>query len=310
MRLPITFAITILFVLKLVFAELVLKEEELLTAIQNKDVKAVQAALDAGADVDYIVSSDKRPVLHHAVDMGDLDVVEVLLSKKPNLEAEEPRGLSAIHRAAILGDPLMIHLLVEHGSDIHKTAGEAKYQALHFAAEGGTDAHASTVESLLSDHLVDPDSETAAGLTAFHLAVEHENLPIVDVLLDHGANIDHVDQLGESALHKTARAGKNSTFLKTFLSFGPSVIIQNKDGVTPQQIAQHNPFLNSSLGIFEELHDVMSSINITAEDHEEDHDDHDDSIHDESHPDESHPFLHPSILQDEDELDDDEHDEL
>ena len=85
--------------------------------------------------------------------------------------------------------------------------------------------------------ILDVPSEN--GATPLHLACSKGSKKAVDILLDLGANINAVDNEGNSCLHHAVNSS-NLTILKKLLIRGADKTIINKEGKTALQLAQEN----------------------------------------------------------------------
>jgi ankyrin repeat protein/serine/threonine protein kinase len=112
--------------------------------------------------------------LQLAVMRGRRDVVELLLSRKPNLDWRSSYGTTALHLAIQLQAKDLATLLVEHGADVD-------------AATTGL---------------------TNSGITALMLSAEAAHLDLMKLLLDHSAQIELTDRRGMTALNFASAAGQ------------------------------------------------------------------------------------------------------
>ncbi|KAK3270421.1 hypothetical protein CYMTET_21183 [Cymbomonas tetramitiformis] len=113
--------------------------------------------IDSGADVSALASSGSMSplmlaILPNSCDAGICypEVVKLLLERgAPATAAPEPRGLTALHLAAIAGHPNIVNLLVKHGAAVNAQAGQQQsgYSPLHLAFVHG---HEKVVEELIS----------------------------------------------------------------------------------------------------------------------------------------------------------------
>lgn len=84
---------------------------------------------------------------------------------------------------------------------------------------------------------VDTEGEDQrAGLS---FAAANGNMQIMDLLIDHRANVDHRDRFGDSALHWAAITGHIDS-VKRLLDAHATVDMQNGQGVTPLMLAISN----------------------------------------------------------------------
>lgn len=76
-------------------------------------------------------------------------------------------------------------------------------------------------------------------LTPLHLAGDKSHYDVMEILLKHGAKINSLDGLGQSALHRCARDGNNQA-CQILLSYGADTTIVSLQGYTPDQVAKEN----------------------------------------------------------------------
>jgi ankyrin repeat protein len=111
-----------------------------------------------------------------------MDVAEIILNKKPDIEAKNSHGQSALLVAVTYGYADVVRILLSHGAQV---------DAMH----GST------------------------GQTALIVAVQKGFLDVVEVLLDHGAEIDKKNKVQDSAL-SVAVMRKNPPMVKLILTRG------------------------------------------------------------------------------------------
>ena len=99
----------------------------------------VRLLLDNGAEIDKIAmnGSDLSP-LQSAVSSLHLDVVEVLLEYKPDVNIQMMGGFSPLMSAAALGSFEIVALLMKNGADVSQKADDGR-TAPDFASSNGHD---------------------------------------------------------------------------------------------------------------------------------------------------------------------------
>jgi len=75
------------------------------------------------------------------------------------------------------------------------------------------------------------------GRTALHYACDRENTELVQLLLEHNADVNLEDEEGETALHYACLVG-NLNIVKKLLEHGAQTSKKNKEGETPIQVAE------------------------------------------------------------------------
>ncbi|KAK4974760.1 hypothetical protein LTR66_011047 [Elasticomyces elasticus] len=161
-------------------------QQKIQQALSGPDHDVLVQLLNA-IPLDFTDSRLKQTALHLAAEVGNADVVELLCSRKWNVDRTDYRGYSAITYAAENGHEHVIKVLLDHGAQLDRTSvGKAFHPPLHAAAQKG---QKTTVELLLHRG-ANPNSTNRVGLTALHAAVEGQHAQIVKLLLDAGTEID------------------------------------------------------------------------------------------------------------------------
>jgi ankyrin repeat protein len=193
-------------------------------AAQAGNVQAVSALLAARARVHETGDSSNKTPLALAAAGGHGEVVEMLLRagaevNRPTKEPEE----KPLHCAAAGGHVGVVQRLIAAGADVSKKVENHPWAYYHglpvgplaAAALGG---HVEVVRVLLaagvSLEIRDADTEEALAQgrsprldycgTLLHCAVKHRKFPVLQVLLDAGADVDSRDRVGNTALHRAA----------------------------------------------------------------------------------------------------------
>ncbi len=117
-----------------------------------------------------------------------------------------PNGYTALHRAALLGDTVAAGRILQAGASVDATVQSLQEYSsewgdtpLHTAAAAG---HLQIVELLL-DRGADVSAVNQMGATALHRAIDHPE--VVRTLLAHGADADATDERGRTPLSWLAR---------------------------------------------------------------------------------------------------------
>lgn len=151
--------------------------ETILANDGERSVVAARALLDrfhAGVNV---VDGAGDTALHHALRLGNADMASLLLERGADPHARNHNGESALFLAVNAGLlPLAKELVQKYGCDLNEQAGEEQYSALHMAAS-------------------------------------RNDIPMVEFLLDAGADVNLRDKDNRTPLHVGTRDGATDVCL-------------------------------------------------------------------------------------------------
>jgi|GEM_PF-1952451 len=202
-------------------------------AIRKDNMPIAFALLKKGANAEMTYSS-KVTLLHEAVKYNNLLVVELLLNQtNVDINAQNQLKKTALHLAAEKAQPRMVEFLVQKGANIH-LRDENGYTALHFAAQNGNP----TVVLILLSRIADVNAANHLKITPLHLAVGKGDIEIARILLQHEyiqVNAA-IDQGGMTALHIAAING-NRPMVELLLNHNANVHARDRAGYTPRGFA-------------------------------------------------------------------------
>eukprot|EP00439_Symbiodinium_sp_Y106_P025803 s1127_g3.t1 len=164
-------------------------------------VDVVNLLLEARANVE-LSCTGARTALHFATCMGHIDIVSLLLEARAHTDFSNDTGVAALHVAALLGHVDIANLLLKARANAWANT-ESPGKHLQIAAcEGNID-----IVHLLLEARASMDSRSDWG-TAMVSAANWGHVDIVNLLLEAGANTDLSDSRGVTALHHAAIKNK------------------------------------------------------------------------------------------------------
>ena len=167
--------------------------DDFIFAVKFNDVKTVQALLNKGMNANTTEAIRGETVMMIALREKSSKVFEALL-KHPDikLEARANNGDTALMLASYLQNLPAVSQLIAAGASIN----QAGWTALHYAAAVGD----TPIMLALLDKTADVNAESPNKTTPLMMAVRSGNTVAVQLLLDKGADILRINDMGLSAL--------------------------------------------------------------------------------------------------------------
>ncbi|NPV00578.1 MAG: ankyrin repeat domain-containing protein [Brevinematales bacterium] len=201
--------------------------------VSTENTAIAKFFIEMGADVkvkEYINSNEFNiSVLHTACLKDNFSMVKMLVEKGAEIDAVDGKGRTPLFDACAVGDVDIVKYLFEHGASlIYREPVKGTYP-IHEACYWD---NADVVKYLLNIGM-NKNLKDFAGQTPFKYAVEGENLDIIKMIVDSGAEIDNKGADGESIFHGI----ENIEVVRYLVSIGLDPWMKNKHGLTALDIA-------------------------------------------------------------------------
>lgn len=170
------------------------------------EVKRLLSSIDVNA-----VNSYQETALDKAAEKGNIDVIDLLISKGADVKAKQKTGETALFAAATFGQDDAVKKLLQKGADI-KQPDYLGTSPLHTAV---SNSKKSTTKLLLQNQ-ADIEQKDFFGQTALHIAAIEDQLDCLKVLLEFKPNIDSLTKEHATPLHLAAQYGSKGA-LETLL---------------------------------------------------------------------------------------------
>jgi len=143
------------------------------------------------------------------------------------------RWITPLAMAAGNGDVHKVKLLLDHNADVHAHHGLIPHRVVRV---GGGDRLA--VMQVLLDHGANVNATDAIGFTPLHVAADTGDaaLAVMKLLLDHRADVHATDAVGGTPLHEAANRG-NADVARVLIHYGGSIMARNNFGETVADVA-------------------------------------------------------------------------
>ena len=147
------------------------KQTELINAVENDFVLQAKRLLDEGADIN-VSNEDNLPLLVIAIKNGaSKEMIELLLDEGADISWKTEEGVTLSDEAVERNRVDLVKLFIERGLDPAETSRKS-------------------------------------GMTTFMLAACFDYIEMMELLLEHGADLYAVDESGMSALDYARKLGR------------------------------------------------------------------------------------------------------
>ncbi len=189
----------------------------------------LQAMIEAYAGVARLIGPDAP--LHAVLRSATRDRFLAEVERDPSCaQLRGLRGQTLLHEAAMFGQADLAAVLLRSGAD--PDAGEAEGHTPLYRASTGDVARV----LLAAGATVDAVSGPTRG-TALHQAARRGNVPVAQVLLDHGATIDARDARRETPLRRAVNC-RQMEIVRLLVRHGADPRAADRRGVTPLDVAR------------------------------------------------------------------------
>jgi ankyrin repeat protein len=210
------------------------KDAPLADAVQRRDEQAVLSLLKKGADVNA-PQSDGATALHWAAYLEDAEATARLIRAGAKVDAPNNYGVTPLALAAANGNAAVIDQLLKGGANPSAAVRAGETPLMLAARTGITEA----VKALLTAGAEIDAKETWNGQTALMWAAAAGHGPVVQLLIEHRADIHARSNSGATPLLFAARRGDMAA-VHALVAAGADVKAARPDGATPLLVAVIN----------------------------------------------------------------------
>ena len=194
-------------------------ERKLLKATKRGDLDTVKECIKKHVKVNIEDRRGNTP-LHYACNCSNIEMADLLIKAGANVNKKNRQGFTPISSALFVKDDIQVakKLVDSYRVDLNKQDFGGR-PLLTWACEFG---NMEVVDFLINSN-ADVNKIDESGYAPIHVAVMHQNMPIIEKILDSKKiNINKKDKSGRTPLHFACRSG-NEQIVKSILGLKPRI---------------------------------------------------------------------------------------
>lgn len=199
-------------------------------AVEVGSLPLLQLLVDRGARVSARDEEGTTPLMSCSASYADIAVAEFLLEKGVDIDAQDNEGRTALHFGVGRLNENFVTLLLEKGASFESQDQNGRTPLHRACAVAFGNAR---IVHMLLDRGADPATPDKDGRTALHYGTGSGKIDVIRALLERGADIEAVDTTGKTPLHVASQLAKTDAM--RFLIENKADIDRRARGQTPLQ---------------------------------------------------------------------------
>lgn len=213
-------------------------------ASRSDDLKLINYFIKKGVDVNQ-ADKDGNTVFMNAAGRNKLTIIKELLPYVKDINAVNEKGISALAMAVNYNTPEAVAFLINNKATIqvsdHNGNNLAYYLIRSYNPRNPIDFE--TKLKTLKAQGLDVTKPQADGNTLFHLALDTNDLALLEKANQFNIDINAKNKAGITPLHKAAMKAKDDTLLKYLITNGAQKNVLTDFDETPYELALENELL-------------------------------------------------------------------
>ncbi len=205
------------------------------------ELKIATLLLKLGNEVNAADNKGMTPLMYSVVSWrGPVAMLKILIAHGAQINARSKEGYSALLIAAAASNPQAVKILLEHGAEVNVRSDDG-FSALILAA--GKVPGTKDIRSLmlLLEHGAEVNVYSSRNISPLHCVSNDGPLPAVEALLAHRAKVDPVSDNGDTPLTISLKRKNRPDIAKLLIEHGADVNHRNNAGETALSLAtKHN----------------------------------------------------------------------
>ncbi len=224
--------------------------ESLLKALKADDREAVDLLLDSDPNCEFLVAgffgAFVSPLMY-CVETGAQKAAESLIKKGAAVDGRDHYGMTALMRAAEIGNAGFCGFLIDNGADFDLRDDFGSTALITAAMK----KHSAVVETLAARGAF-PDAANNDGMAAIHYSILNRDMASVEALLETGAFADLPNARMETPLVMALKTG-DLKIVEAVLKRAGNLAVKNIHGFNALMLSCDNGFDEISVKLIEKI---------------------------------------------------------
>lgn len=203
---------------------------------EKATLEDIQTEINNGADVNATNNEGWTPLMFAIQNRCNLEIIKMLLNAGAKVNIKDNlHGMTPLMLAALCDETDIIPLLIEHGAEVN-TKDSDEVTALMYAVPYNPKAI-----KILVDYGADVKVIDDIGRTLMHKAADQAKQPeIIKILVELGVDINTIGKLDMTPLMSAAMCNENLEIIKALIKNGADVKAKDSSGHTVSYFAKNN----------------------------------------------------------------------
>ncbi|MFS4416747.1 ankyrin repeat domain-containing protein [Maribacter sp. 2307ULW6-5] len=213
-------------------------------AYRSRELPIFEFFISKGVDVNQQDSGGDSPFMN-AANSNTLEVVAFLAKYVKDINLQDENGRAALAMAVNRNTPDVVGFLLDNGANVHTTDTKGNTLA-HYLLNAYDARNPKNFEEklrLLQEHGLDLSLPQQKGNTLYHLAVEKNNLSLLERLAAFELDINAKNKEGNTALHLAAMKAQDDRILKYLIAQGADKTAKTSFEESVWDLARENELL-------------------------------------------------------------------
>ncbi|XP_062607057.1 uncharacterized protein LOC134268830, partial [Saccostrea cucullata] len=231
-------------------------------AIQQGNTELCEKILSVNENRELVnlPNFEEENAMHFAARYGNVKLLEYLYGHNYNMKGTNKSNENILHIACKNKQPEACKLILNKSPDLMETLGESDWRPIHYCADSG---HCDIFQQLVCRG-ANLDAVSAKKRTILHIACNAGNINICQLILEKVPKLIFLtDMKGRHAGHFTARSG-NVRLLKFLRTKGLNVETEASDGLTILHLACLEKHVKMCEYILAEFEDMVGKLTQTG----------------------------------------------